>query len=246
LTTKLAILASGRGTDFRAIAEHVSLGILKNITIVGLLCNHDGAQVIERAHSFGIPCKVIQGVSGRKYATLQDKEVARSVFDKNCIDVLHNMGADLIALAGFDQILSATIVDSFEFRILNIHPAYDLRRFGGRNMVGRKVHEEVLKSGAEYSGCTIHFVTNDIDGGPILLKRMVEISPKDSPESLELKILRQEHLAYPEAIQLVADGRVKLVESGKRCFVDRYSDGWDIEWDTRQKKYISIERNEEF
>jgi phosphoribosylglycinamide formyltransferase-1 len=239
-------LASGRGTDFQAIADHVSLGILKNVTIVGLLCNHEGAQVIERAQSFGIPWKVIQGVSGRKFATLQDKEVARNSFDKNCVDVLRNIGADLIALAGFDQILSKTVVDSFELKILNIHPAYDMKRFGGPNMVGRKVHEQVLKSGVEYSGCTIHFVTNDIDGGPILLKKRVEVSPKESSESLELKILRQEHLTYPEAIQLIADGRVKLLENGKRCFVDRYSDGWDIEWDSRQKKYLPIEGYQEF
>ncbi len=244
MVTKLVVLASGRGTDFQAIADHASLGIFRNVTIVGLICNHDGAEVIERARGMGIPCQIIQGVSGRRFLTQQDREVARRTFDKNCLNAMGNFGADLLVLAGFDQILSPTIVDSFKLRILNIHPAYDLKRFGGRNMIGRKVHELVLKSGADYSGCAIHFVTNDVDEGPIVLKKKVEISQEDSPESLEQKILRQEHLTYPEAIQLIADGRVKFDESGKKCFVDRFSDGWDIDWDLRQERYIAIKGNE--
>ena len=107
-------------------------------------------------------------------------------------------------------------------------------------MVGRRVHEEVLKSGATYSGCTVHFVTNDLDLGPVMLKKRTEIGPRETPESLERKILNLEHLAYPEAIQLVLDERVRLDTSGKACFVDRFSKNWDVEWDQRQRKYLEM------
>ncbi len=106
-------------------------------------------------------------------------------------------------------------------------------------MVGRKVHQLVLSSGVRYSGCTVHFVTNEIDLGPPVLKKTTEIHAGDTPESLEKRILALEHLAYPEAIQLVADGRVTFDAAGKRCFVDRYSDGWDVEWEERQRKYVN-------
>ncbi|MGI0091432.1 MAG: formyltransferase family protein, partial [Nitrososphaerales archaeon] len=126
-----------------------------------------------------------------------------------------------------------------------IHPAYDLKRFGGKNMVGRKVHELALNSGAKYSGCTIHFVTNDLDLGPIVLKRWTEIIPGDSPETLEKKILRLEHVAYPEAIQLVSDERVVVDEKENRCYVDRYSNSWDIDWESKQQKYVEYAKREE-
>jgi phosphoribosylglycinamide formyltransferase-1 len=244
MVTKLVIMASGRGTDFQSIADHVSLGVLKNIIISGVICNHEGAQVIERAARAGVPSIVVEGISGQRFETKQERERQRGIFDNHCIESIRKSGADLVILAGFDQILSSSFVDSFRLRILNIHPAYDLNRFGGRNMVGRKVHELVLKSGVKYSGCAIHFVTNDVDGGPILLKSRVEISIKETPDSLERKILQQEHLAYPEAIQLVSDGRVRFDEEGKRCYVDRFSMNWDVDWYSRQQQYLISHRGE--
>jgi phosphoribosylglycinamide formyltransferase-1 len=240
LETRIVVLASGRGTDFQAIADHRTMGIFKGVEISGLICNHADAPVINRAQSVGVPSFVIKGIIGTRFPNESAKEEARIAFDKSCIKVIDELQADLVVLAGFDQIVSKTFVEACKFKILNIHPAYDLKRFGGKNMVGRKVHELVLSSGAGYSGCTIHYVTNDIDGGPVLLKKRVDVSKIDTPESLERKILQLEHLAYPEAIQLVADGRVRVDESGKRCFVDRFSDGWDIDWDSRQQRYIAI------
>lgn len=236
---RIAVLASGRGTDFQAIADHWKLGILRNVELVGLICNHEDAPVIKRAKESGVDTFFLEGVTGAKFPGPEKREEARIKFDVSCVDALRGQNADLVVLAGFDQIVSKTFVDAFAFKILNIHPAYDLKRFGGKNMVGAKVHEQVLRSRVPYSGCTIHFVTNDIDGGPVLLKRRVEISNNETPESLEKKILRTEHLAYPEAIQLLADDRVKLDETGRKCFVDRYSDGWDIDWDQRQQRYIA-------
>ena len=239
------VLASGRGTDFQAIADHKTMGILSGVEISSLICNHADAPVIKRAQNIGIPSFVFSGVTGMKFPNESAKEEARIRFDKSCIKLVQDLNADLVVLAGFDQIVSKSFVEACRFRILNIHPAYDLKRFGGKNMVGRKVHELVLNSQIGYSGCTIHYVTNDIDGGPVLLKRKVDISRTDTPESLEQKILKLEHLVYPEAIQLVADGRVRVDESGKRCFVDMFSDGWDIDWDSRQQRYIASVQGKE-
>lgn len=245
METKLVVLASGRGSDFQAIADHKRLGILTNVTIVGLVCNHEGSQVIKRAQNLGVETFLIKGIAGEKFTSPNEKEKARINFDRSCIEIVRKLDADLVVLAGFDQIVSKDFVEACKFKILNIHPAYDLKRFGGRNMVGKKVHELVLKSEVQYSGCTIHFVTSDIDGGPVILKKRVDLSELETPESLEKKILHIEHIAYPEAIQLVADGRVQVDESGKRCYVDRFSDGWDIEWNHRQQSYIAKELDKE-
>lgn len=238
---RVLVIASGRGTDFQAIVDHRALGIFSGVEIVGLVCNHKDAPVIKRAENAGVKSYFFQGVTGETFSSREEKEKARTAFDTKCIETVRNLNADLVALAGFDQIISRNFVDACKFKVLNIHPAYDLKRFGGKNMVGKKVHELVLNSAAKYSGCTIHFVTNDVDGGPVVLKKKVEISKSDTPETLEQKILRLEHLAYPEAIQLVADGRVKPDEQGKKCFVDRYSDNWDIDWSQRQQRYIVSE-----
>lgn len=239
---KIVILASGRGSDFRAISDHVKLGILRNVTVAGLICNHADAPVLKRAEESGIPTITFQGVSGLRFSDARSKEEARRKFDERCASEIRKLGAELIVLAGFDQIVSSEFVDAFKFKILNIHPAYDLVRFGGKNMVGIRVHEEVLKSGATYSGCTIHYVTSDIDGGPVLLKKLVQIAESETPESLGEKVLELEHLAYPEAIQLVADGRVKIDEIGKSCNIDQFSDSWDIRWNERQMKYLELMR----
>lgn len=234
------MVASGRGTDFQAIVDHARLGVFNGIKIGGLLCNHESAPVLQRARDAGIEAVHVPGTTGRSFGDQSERETARALFDSECLKMAKETGASLIVLAGFDQILGRRLVDSFTFKILNIHPAYDLGRFGGKGMVGLRVHEEVLRSGAAYSGCAVHFVTNDIDLGPVILKKKTMIERRDTPESLEKRILDLEHLAYPEAIQLVVDDRVRLDSSGKSCYVDRYSKNWDVEWDNRQKKYIDL------
>ena len=105
-------------------------------------------------------------------------------------------------------------------------------------MVGLKVHETILAQKMEYSGCTVHFVTGAVDQGPVILKKKVHVLQNDTPEKLESRILEQEHLAYPEALQLLVDGRVFIPSSGNQCYVDRYSNNWDIEWSRRQEAYL--------
>lgn len=231
-------MASGRGSDFQAIVDHRQLGILRDVEIVALLCNHSNAPVVERAQRAGIESIVFEGVIGREFPSSDEKERFRKEFDNKCLKKLAELRIDLVVLAGFDQILSSNFVDALKFKILNIHPAYDMRLFGGKNMVGRKVHELVLKARSDYSGCTVHFVTNDIDLGPVILKKRLSVRPEETPESLEKRILVLEHQAYPEAIQLVSEDRVQVDSSGRRCYVDRFSSNWDVDWDSRQKKYI--------
>ncbi len=160
---KLLVLASGRGSDFQSIVDHEKLGVLQNAKIHGLVCNHEGAKVIERARSSNVEVFQIEGVSGRKFTSHEEREGARVRFDMECLRVVNTLGIDVVVLAGFDQIVSRNFVEACKFRILNIHPAYDLRQFGGKNMVGLKVHEAVIKSGSTFSGCTVHFVTSDVD-----------------------------------------------------------------------------------
>ncbi len=236
----LLVLASGRGTDFQAIVDHARLGIFSGVKVGALICNHEAAPVIQRAREAGVKAVVVQGTSGRNFQDPSEREATRAQFDQECSRIAREMGASLIVLAGFDQILGRKLVDSFPFKILNIHPAYDLNRFGGKGMVGLRVHEEVLKSGANFSGCAVHFVTNDIDLGPVILKKKTTIETRETPESLEKRVLELEHLAYPEAIQLVLDERVRIDASGKACYVDRYSRNWDVEWDSRQRKYVEL------
>lgn len=235
---KILVLASGRGSDFQAIVDHQTLGILQNVEIGALVSNHEAAPVIRRAKQSKVDSFMIEGVTGKHFASSSEREEARKSFDRKCLEIVRDLNIDFIVLAGFDQIVTREFVDSCKFRILNIHPAYDLEKYGGRNMVGNKVHELVLNSHARFSGCAVHYVTNEVDMGPVLLKKRAAILPDDSPATLERRILELEHKAYPEAIQLVVDGRVIIDESSRRCFVDRYSHGWDIDWESRQQLYV--------
>lgn len=196
--------------------------------------------VLERAKREEVPTIEIQGVTGRNYTSSAERDEARIAFDKKCLDVVKTYSSDFIVLAGFDQIVSKTFVEACPFRIANIHPAYDLRKFGGKGKVGRRVHESVLTTGAKYSGCSVHFVTGDVDQGPVILKRRVDVLPDDTVQSLEERVLSQEHLVYPEAVQLLVDGRVIVSASGRECFVDLFSDNWDIKWLERQSAYLKL------
>jgi phosphoribosylglycinamide formyltransferase-1 len=235
---RITILASGRGSDYQAIFDHVKLGILENVEIACLVCNHPGAPVCDRARQGAIDVVEIEGVSGKRFSSPSEREAARIEFDRHCLQELKRRQIDLIALAGFDQLLTELFVDQYPSRVMNIHPAYDLERFGGRNMVGLKVHEAVVRSGVRFSGCTVHIVTNGVDEGPPVLKKKVLVKRDDTAESLAARILLCEHLAYPEAIQLFVDGRVRV--EGKNCFVDRYSGNWEANWSDRQEKYLRL------
>jgi formyltetrahydrofolate-dependent phosphoribosylglycinamide formyltransferase len=231
----LAVFASGRGTNFQAILDHIKMGILQNVQVSLLLTNIPNAPVADFAAQRSIPVSLIEGVYGRKFANKQEKEKARNEFDQRALDILTQNRIDMVALAGFMQVLGPQIVDAYRLRIMNIHPAKDLRRFGGRGMFGDRVHAAVLRAGEKESGCTVHYVDNSIDGGPIILQSTVPVETGDTAESLAHRILIHEHRTYSKAIQLHVDGRIQ-VKDGK-VSVD-LREGWEDDWNRRQEAFI--------
>ena len=121
---------------------------------------------------------------------------------------------------------------------MNIHPAKDLVKFGGRGMYGEHVHEAVLRAGEKESGCTIHYVDESVDGGPTIIQTTVPVNTTDTPETLAKRILIQEHRTYSKAIQLHADERLKVSEG--RVVID-WSDNWEEDWNRRQERFIEYQ-----
>ncbi len=237
----LGVLASGKGSDFQSIIDHVKLNVLQDIKIGLLISNNGEAYAIERARHNRIPSLFIEGLSGKKFPNSETKEKERKAFDKKAVKALRDHGVDLVALAGFMQVLSPYFVDEYTWRIMNIHPAKDIQKYGGPGMYGHHVHEAVLKAGEKESGCTIHYVTNNVDGGPIILQQTVPIKPNDTADTLSERILIYEHRTYSKAIQLHVDERLEV--EAKSVKID-YSNDWENLWEARQKAYIHFQTEE--
>lgn len=233
--TRLAVFASGRGSNFRAIVDHVKMGILQNVQLSLLVTNDASAPAVAFAKENSIPYVFIQGITGRKFTSKNDREKARNEFDKQAVNLLNQYGVDLVALAGFMQVLSPVLVEGYRWRIMNIHPAKDLVRFGGRGMFGERVHAAVIQAGEKESGCTIHYVDNSVDGGPIIIQSLVPVESTDTPDSLGHRILVQEHRTYAKAIQLHADGRISIVD--RKVLID-WSGDWEEQWNRKQEPFV--------
>jgi phosphoribosylglycinamide formyltransferase-1 len=232
---KLAVFASGRGSNFRAIVEHVRMRVLENVDVKLLVTNNPSAPAVTFAEENLIPCEFIQGLTGKSFATKADRESARNAFDEQAFEILNQHGIDLVALAGFMQILGPKLIDVFRMRIMNIHPAKNMARFGGRGMVGRHVHIAVIQARETESGCTIHYVDNSVDSGPVVLQSLVPVAPTDTPEKLEHRILLQEHRTYSKAIQLHVDERLSVANN--RVLID-WSGSWEQNWNRRQEPFV--------
>lgn len=232
---RLGIFASGRGTNFHAIEEHVKMHILRNVEVSLLITNHANAPAVTLARDYDIPVTFIEGIQGRKFSTKQERERARNEFDRQALKALRQNRIDLVALAGFMQVLSKTLVDAYEYQIMNIHPAINLVKFGGRGMHGEHVHEAVIRAGEKKSGCTVHYVDESVDGGPIILQSIVPVESTDTPESLAHRILVHEHRTYAKAIQLHVDRRINIVNG--KAHID-WSGDWIEEWNKRQEAFI--------
>lgn len=232
---RLAVFASGRGSNFRAIVDHAKMHVLENVEVCLLITSDVNAPVVASAKENNIPVTSLEGVQGKKFSTKQEREIMRNKFDEQALEILQQNRIDLVALAGFMQVLSKTLIDAYKYRIMNIHPAKNLMKFGGRGMFGERVHEAVLRSGEKESGCTVHYVDESIDGGPIILQTMVPIEPTDTPESLAHKILIQEHRTYPKAIQLHVDERIKITDG--KTLID-WNGGWEENWNRKQEALI--------
>jgi len=194
---RVGVLVSGGGTNLQAIINACERKEIPAEVVV-VISNKKDAYALERARRHNIPALFI---SHKAFSS-------REEFERALIEELDKRRVDLVCLAGFMRVLSPYFVNHYRGRIMNIHPAL-LPAFKG--LYGEKVHEAVLASGAKFSGCSVHFVTEDVDGGPIILQRIVEVKDDDTVESLAERVLKEEHLAYKEAIKLFCEGKLAIV-----------------------------------
>ena len=237
---RLAVIASGRGTDFQSILDHIKLNILQGIEPALLICNTPGAYAMTRARKAGVRTEYIEGIVGKKFPDKESRGKARREFDVKVMEELSRYKITVIALAGFNQIVSPVLIDSFSMRVLNIHPAYDTVQYGGVGMYGARVHRAVLANNEQYSGCTVHYVDNTVDLGPVILRQRVAVKSGDTIDSLSDRILVWEHRSYSKAIQIHVDN--ELERRNSLAIEDFEDDEWEKKWNERQKNYIEYQK----
>jgi formyltetrahydrofolate-dependent phosphoribosylglycinamide formyltransferase len=191
---RLAVLFSGGGRTLENLAGLCRAGSLP-AEIVLAVSSHEEAGGIERARSHGIPVAVV------------DYRQAGGAFSDEVTRAVDGAAPDLVALGGF--LRRWRLAPRYEGRVMNIHPAL-LPAFGGKGFYGNRVHRAVLAAGVKFSGCTVHYVTDEYDRGPIIIQRVVPVAPGDTVESLAARVFREECIAYPEAIRLHAAGRLEI------------------------------------
>jgi phosphoribosylglycinamide formyltransferase-1 len=197
---RLGILLSGRGSNFEAIADNVAAGKIP-ATIAIVISNRPEARGLQVARERGIPAVCIPS-----------KGLDREVYDRLLIEELRKRQVDLICLAGFMRLLSAMFVREFPYRILNIHPSL-LPAFPGLD-----AQQQALEHGVKISGCTVHFVDENLDAGPIIAQAAVPVLNNDTVETLSARILKEEHRIYTEAINIVLSGKFRI--EGRRVIFE--------------------------
>jgi phosphoribosylglycinamide formyltransferase-1 len=190
---KLGVLISGNGSNLQSIIDNIENGSLKAVIKI-VVSNNPDAFGITRAKKHGIPFVVLQN------GDFKNKEE----FDLELVRILQDNSVDLVILAGFMRIITPTLLKAFPEKIMNIHPAL-LPSFPGIH--GQK---QALEYGVKISGCTVHFVDEGVDTGPIILQTAVQVLDNDTEETLAARILKEEHRIYPQAIQLFADGKIEI------------------------------------
>jgi phosphoribosylglycinamide formyltransferase-1 len=199
---KLGVLVSGRGSNLQAITDNIEKGAL-SAEIAVVISDQSDAYALERARKHNVPAV---HVSAKGY---KDK---REEYDALLVQELRKRNVELVILAGFMRIITKTLIAAFPNRIMNIHPAL-LPAFTGLH-----VQKSALEYGVRFSGCTVHFVDEGMDTGPIIIQAVVPVLDNDTEDSLSERILKQEHKIYSRAIQLYAEGRLRV--EGRRVFVD--------------------------
>ena len=197
----IGVLISGGGTNLQSIINAIEAKQL-DAKIQLVLSNKADAYGLVRAKNHAIPTAVLDHKSFP----------SREAYDQAVVDLLHGGGVELVVLAGFMRLLSPVFIKAYSNRIMNIHPAL-LPAFAGLN-----VQKKALEHGVRFAGCTVHFVNEECDEGPIIIQAVVPVFADDTEEALAARILRQEHKIYPRAIQLYAEGRLRVV--GRRVFID--------------------------
>jgi phosphoribosylglycinamide formyltransferase-1 len=190
---RIGVLLSGRGSNFEALAESVTAGRIPNAEIAIVVSNRENAPGLERARVRGIEARAIPS-----------KGLEREAYDKLVAAALEQKKVDLVCLAGYMRLLSPYFVAAFPHRILNIHPSL-LPAFPGL-----EAQRQALEHGAKFSGCTVHFVDENLDAGPIVLQAAVPIEDRDTVETLSERILREEHRIYSDAVRIVLEGRYRI------------------------------------
>lgn len=199
---RVLVLVSGGGTNLQAIIDKVKSGEISNTEIIGVISNNRGVYALERAAAAGIPAEV---VSAKDYAE-------RKGFNEALLAAIDKYAPDLVVLAGCLVVIPQIVIDKYEGRIINIHPAL-IPSFCGKGYYGLKVHEAVLARGVKITGATVHFVDAGTDTGPIILQKAVEVLPGDTPEVLQRRVMEQaEWIILPKAIDMIAKGEVKYGE----------------------------------
>ena len=198
---KIAVLASGRGSNFQAILNNIKSGNL-DVEINVLISDRKSAKAIEIARENGIDTV---------YFNIKEFP-SREEFDKAIAEELKRREIDLVCLAGYMKIVGKLVLDTFKNRIINIHPAL-LPSFPGLD-----AQKQAVEHGVRYSGCTVHFVDEGVDSGPIILQQVVPVEQNDTEESLAERILKEEHKLYSKAIDLISKGKVRI--EGRKVFIN--------------------------
>src|SRR5437868_1052751 len=191
---RLGVLVSGRGTNLQAILDAIAREQL-DAQVALVVSNHEGVRAIERARAAGVPTEVHEV---RRYTSKGEQQATIA-------DRLDEAGVDLVVCAGWDRVFTPEFVGRFAGRMINVHPSL-LPAFGG----GLHAVEEALRYGVKITGCTVHFVTNEVDGGPIISQAAVRVEPGDTVETLAERIHAEEHRLLVEAISLYKDKRLEV------------------------------------
>ncbi len=199
-TFKIGVLVSGRGTNLQSILDQIQSGAIP-AEIALILSNKKDAQALERGRKAGIQSKF---VNPKDYAN-------KAAYDTDLVKLLKAEGVDLICLAGYMKILTSEFIQAFSGRIINIHPSL-LPSFPGLD-----VQQQAIDHGVKFSGCTVHFVEEEVDTGPIILQAVVPVEEQDTAETLAARILKEEHKIYPEAVRLIAENRIRI--EGRRVSI---------------------------
>jgi phosphoribosylglycinamide formyltransferase 1 len=203
---RVAVLASGRGSNLQAIIDAIEAGQLQ-AKIVAVISNKQDAVALERARKHGLPDLF---VDPKPFVGRPD---SREAYDQALLDLLKKYDVELVLLAGYMKIITAVLVNSYANRMMNIHPSL-LPSFPGLD-----VQRKAIEWGCKLAGCTVHFVTEGVDEGPIILQAAVPILDSDTAESLAARILEQEHKIYPRAVRLFAENRLRV--EGRRVLIEQ-------------------------
>lgn len=199
----ICVLVSGGGTNLQALIDAQKSGLIKNGKITCVIASKDGVYALERAKQNDIAARVIPR---KEYDSVKN-------YTKAVTDALIEEKADLVVYAGFMTILDEQIVDAFPNKMMNVHPAL-IPSFCGKGFYGLHVHEEVLKKGVKLTGATVHFVTEECDGGPIILQKAVEVKNGDTPEILQKRVMEEaEWKILPKAVSLFCEDKIQVINN---------------------------------